>query len=216
MKVGEVTADQLISVTITKNDTSATLMSEPAFTVGEDLYVQPFRYNGAIISFDAPDINISMMALKEDSVPFFWQIVHIRKVVKDGQFYHCISCNMDGVRLNRRNAFRVFVGVNGDCIIMQNNKTIPVNVRDISATGIGILASEEYATDFGFGSKIRIFFNDEDMYFKVDVIARVVRTVAAEKAFIYGCEFTCMYPQLERYIASKQLKLKKEKRSGAK
>lgn len=208
MKLAEISNDELISVTISRGNTSASLVTEPAFVLGGDLYVKPFTYNNAIVSFDAPGLTISMMAFRDDAVPYFWKYVQIVKLIKDGEVYHCISSSMDGVKLNRRNAYRVFVGEDGECFVT-TNKSVSVTIRDISANGIGLMVYEEDASKFSFGMKIRISFSDSPMYFNADLMARVVRVIKSEKGCVIGCEFTAMYPEVSKYVAAKQLKLKK-------
>lgn len=212
MKLTEITNDMLISVTISRGNTSASLVTEPAFALNDELYVKPFTYNNAVVSFDAPGLAISLMAIKEDSVPYFWKNVTIIKQIKDGEVYHCISSGMDGVKLNRRDSYRVFVGEDGECFAT-TNKSVPVTIRDISANGVGLIVYEEDAKLFNFGAKLRITFSDNPMYFNADLMARVVRIVKTDKGYVIGCEFTQVYSDINKYVASKQLKLKKAKNS---
>lgn len=210
MRLAEITNDQLISITISRGNTSANLVTDPAFVSNDVLYVNPFTYNDSIVSFDAPGLSISMMALKEDSVPYFWQNIDIKKTVHEDEVYHCITSSIEGVRLNRRSAYRVFFGDEGDCFIPAVDP-LRVIIRDISANGIGLMVNEDDKDKFSFGLKVRVTFSDQSMRFSADIFARVVRVVKLEKGYVVGCEFAAVYPEIGKYVTAKQLKLKKEK-----
>ena len=209
MKLGEITTDYIISVTVVRGETSVSLSTDVLAQGSDCVYVNPFLHGDAMVSFDIPDIDISMMAVRENAVPFFWNSVTITKDKVNGQVCQCIRSTGDGVRLNRRTAFRVFVGIEGDCIVIDKNTMVPITVRDISASGIGFIVHSKEDPEFKFGSKVHIRYEDAEMRFKIDVIARVVRREEAEAGYIFGCEFACMYPQIEKYVAQKQLKKNK-------
>lgn len=210
MNLTEITEDYSVSVTVNKGDASGTFTSKPAFVVNGELYVQPFQHDNHIINFAVDGITIEFSAVKPGEVPFFWKNVVLTRKVHDGQLYHAISAATDGVKLNRRNAFRVFIGIDGTAVTVADKATHKVTVKDISSTGIAVITRDKENPEFNPGEQLIVSYTDEDFYMQIDVECRVVRIFTSDVGYVYGCQFARMYPRIEHYVATRQLKKKKQ------
>lgn len=206
MVISEVTADSILNVTATKGNMSVNLITTPAFTADGDLYAQPFLHDGNVVNFSVPGLAVELMAVKSGEIPVYFKSVSIAKTKYEGKVYHCISSDVLGVKLNRRNSFRVFVGERGEAMELTGGGRYDVTVKDVSSTGIAFVAKNADDSLFQSGDHVHIIFEDTTAYFKIDVVARVVRVLKIEAGVLFGCAFTRMYPQIDRYVAAKQMR----------
>ena len=211
MKLSEIAADSIINVVVSKEDSSISLTTTMAFYDEDILFVNPFMYEDSLVSFDVPDLTVDMMVVRENEVPYYWKRVHIGLMKVDGNTYHAISSRHTGVRLNRRNSFRVFVGEQGSACELRGGDTLPVIVKDISATGIGFLLQGVNEDIFSPGDQVHINYIDKEERFGIDVVGRVVRSFETEKGILYGCSFSKVYPQINKYVTDKQIHKRKSK-----
>ena len=206
MKIGEITKEANISVAVIRGDTSVNLSTTVLAVGGETLYVEPFMHNGACISFLAPDLRLEMIVSGMGDVPYYWKGISIVKEKYDNQVCHAIRCNVDGVRLNRRNSFRVFIGEKGSILEVPGEGQVNVTIKDVSAGGISFVTQGADAPEFKPGAHVHIKYEDREARFTIDVISRVVRRDEVENNYVYGCTFTRVYPQMSRYVAAKQIR----------
>lgn len=211
MKIQEIPEDSRINITVTREDTSAAFSSTIAHSFSDCIFVEPFMYEDNLIAFDTPGIIIEMVVTREGEVPYVWKSVQITKEVYENKVYHCIKAGTIGVKLNRRNAFRVFIGENGSAMEVPGNARLDVLVKDISSTGIGILIDDSLRCDLDVGKHVQVMFSDSVISANFNVTARVVRIVPVEdkNQHLYGCQFSKHYPQIDRYCAAKQIKNRK-------
>jgi len=204
MKVSEIEEGSSVSVWVKKDNTSAELPSVVTKVFEDCILAECFMHDDSLVTFDAPGLSIEMMVVKPGEVPYNFKNVKVTLVEYEGKRYHCMSTGTVGVRLNRRNAFRVFIGENGVASI-PGKKSTSVLVKDLSSTGIGFLVS---GTDdpFEIGGNVNVVFTDSTTGTTIDVTSRVVRVMEGEKETLYGCMFTKHYPSVERYTASKQVR----------
>lgn len=69
----------------------------------------------------------------------------------------------------------------------------PIEVFDISRTGIGFRSKSDLPLDFYFNAKLNLGGDDSSLYCVVKIIRRVE---AEDSCFVYGCEFIGMAPVL--------------------
>ena len=204
MEIYELTSAHKMSITIANARTNISLNSNIVFVEDNKLYVEPFVYEGAMLNFDSANVSISMIAYEEEKSPYLWQVVHITKEVRDNTPYHVISSNLSGVKINRRENFRLFLGIEATATLM-GGKAFDVIVKDISSSGFAVLVD--------MNSPIKIHKNDimqlefADKAFEEDFVlnGRVVRMDKTDKYLLYGCRLVAENPVIDKYIANKQL-----------
>lgn len=204
--------DSHVNLAVIRGETSVNLQSTPVYASEDDLFVEPFEHNGSCITFNSPDLTMEVLAVRPGEVPYLWKGVKVTKSQVDGHPCHCISSTVTGVRLNRRNSFRVFVGIEGSMMEMAGHRTAKILVKDISSTGIGFILDKPELEEFKPGTMLHITYEDPDMRFKVDVEGRVVRKAEIDNiSTLYGLHFTRLYPQIDQYITKKQLRDRNKK-----
>ena len=204
MEIYELTPEHKMSITIANARTNISLNSNIVFVEDNKLYVEPFVYEGAVLNFDSANVTISMIAYEEEKSPYLWQVVHIGNEIRDNTPYHVVSSNLSGVKINRRENFRVFLGLEGQATIM-GGRPFEVLVKDISSSGFAVLVDMTKPISVHKNDIMQLEFNDKT--FEEDFIlnGRVVRMDKTDKYLLYGCRLVAENPAIDKYIANKQL-----------
>ena len=204
MEIYELTSAHKMSITIANARTNISLNSNIVFVEDNKLYVEPFVYEGAVLNFDSANVTISMIAYEEEKSPYLWQVVHIAKEVRDNTPYHVISSNLSGVKINRRENFRLFLGIEGTATLM-GGKPFDVLVKDISSSGFAVLVDMNKPINVHKNDIMQLEFVDASFNEDFVLNGRVVRMDKTDKYLLYGCRMVTENPVIDKYIANKQL-----------
>ena len=102
--------------------------------------------------------------------------------------------------MNRRESFRLFLGLGAVVQIGSNKKAVNVILKDISENGFSFVEIEDIDAE---NLPVRLVFND--MKTGISLIGNIVRKVTVgEKKIIYGCTLTSCNIDVARYINEKQ------------
>ncbi|MFA9462783.1 MAG: PilZ domain-containing protein [Velocimicrobium sp.] len=143
-----------------------------------------------------------------------WMNPSIRLVKYKKEVYHCVSLNGAGTLYNRRESFRLYLGIKCPLFIATSKgmERHDVLVKDISNGGIGfILSNDEFSLPLH--KKVRVHLEDDS--FNMNLHIEIIRTVVLEEknATLYGCRYISPEILVGRYIMQKQGKKLKEMRS---
>lgn len=205
MEIRELTTDFKLSITISNQQSKKTLQSNIVYVSGNSVYVEPFTYNGTVLNFDSQQIAISMIAYQDEKAPICWKVVTVRKEVEEGVTYHVIESGVNGVKINRRENFRVFLGINGKAYVLGQNEKMDVIVKDISETGFAVLIPVATEIKFKRNDVLVIEFYDRGQEESFTLSGRIVRGESLEKYNLFGCRLIKDSHLVRRYIANKQL-----------
>lgn len=204
MEIYELTTAHKMSITISNARTNISLNSNIVLIEDNKLYVEPFVYEGAILNFDSANVSISMIAYEEEKSPYLWQIVHITRECRDNTTYHVISSNLSGVKINRRENFRLFLGLDGTATLM-GSQPFDVIVKDISSSGFAVLIDMNKPINVHKNDIMQLEFVDKSFDEEFVLNGRVVRLDKTDKYLLYGCRMVSGNPAVDKYIANKQL-----------
>ena len=187
MEIYELTPAHKMSITIANARTNISLNSNIVFVENNQLYVEPFVYEGAILNFDSANVTISMIAYEEEKTPYLWQVVHIAKETRDNTTYHVISSNLSGVKINRRENFRLFLGIDATATLM-GGKPFQVVVKDISCSGFAVLVDMNSPVSVHKNDIMQLEFVDKSFEEDFVLQGRVVRMDKTDKYLLYEIE----------------------------
>lgn len=205
MEIRELTPSFKMSITISNQQSSMTLNSDIAFVDGDKLYVTPFEHNGVMLNFNSNAVVLSMIAYQEEKTPYLWKIVHIARENIDGVNYHVITSDVVGVKINRRENFRVFVGIDGKASIIGKDVAFDVLIKDVSESGFAILVDITSEIKINKNEAVLIDFYDSSIDERFNLAGRVVRAEVSDRYILYGCRLLKDNDLMRRYIANKQL-----------
>lgn len=166
------------------------------------IFIEPIRINGKVLTFNASEsIAINIVMIRENKSPMVWKGVGVACVhEKSGNFYK-ITASGEGFEINRRGAFRLFVGISGVAQLGINRKAVDVIVKDVSENGFSFVSSEDMENVINM--PVRLVFNDFNKnYSLMGIIVRKV--IINETKVLYGCQLSVSNSQLEQYINHKQ------------
>lgn len=165
------------------------------------LYAEPIRIDGKRISFEATvTLSVSLVYIREDKNPVLWRGVGISTVHENGKAMYKITSAMEGYEMNRRGAFRLFLGLGGVAQLGVNRKAINVIVKDISETGFAFVGNEDMEVS---KTPVRLVFKDtEETISLMGIVVRKI--VVSEKKIIYGCTLSSANTDIVHYINNKQ------------
>ena len=203
MRIGEISLDSDISISVRRGDSSVNLKAVPVGVWGDALYVQPIMIRKSMLSFDAKDLVIRMLAIRENMVPYYWRNVVITKGRFEGKICHCIRSRTTGVKLNRRSSSRINIGGIGEVDYMNLSK-MRVTIKDISATGISFqVPNSASQMKFRVGDQAKVYFVDNEYHFSVNADVRLVRRTENHTSVTYGCQYMKVYPNIGSYVSAK-------------
>lgn len=149
--------------------------------------------------FDKVLVNVEYF--RENDLPVVW---HNATVINYKDEY-VLRVHSEGVRNNRRGAYRVAVAQMASCHI-EGQGTKQVMIKDISISGFAI-TDRKKELGFSIGDKVTISF--EDWGHKIRLAGRMVRVEPREDMIIYGFQICSQCNDLQSYINSRQRRNKK-------
>lgn len=165
------------------------------------IYAEPIRINGKLLSFNGNvQLSVNLVYLREEKNPIEWRGVGISTVYETGKAMYKITTVSQGFEINRRQAFRLFLGLGGVAQMGANKKAFNVIVKDVSENGFSFVGIEDMDC---VGIPVRLVFNDMKM--GISLMGTVVRkVVVSEKKIVYGCTLSSTNIDLMHYINEKQ------------
>ena len=150
------------------------------------------RINGKILSFNSSGggIMVSVYMIRDSKPPMLWKGVAVNSIREEEGTLYKISANGEGFEVNRRGAFRLFIGISGVAQLGTNRKAVDVIVKDVSESGFSFVGTEDMDNDFN------------QNYSLMGIIVRKV--VIGENKIVYGCRLGVRNANLEQYISQKQ------------
>lgn len=202
MLLQEMPADNKIIIELSIKGQKFEFPSKVVSQGNNSIFIEPIRINGKVLTFNASEsIAINIVMIRENKSPIVWKGVGVACVYeKSGSFYK-VSASGEGFEINRRGAFRLFVGISGVAQLGINKKAVDVIVKDVSENGFSFVSSEDM--DNVINMPVRLVFNDFNKnYSLMGIIVRKV--IINEAKILYGCQLSVNNSQLEQYINQKQ------------
>lgn len=155
----------------------------------------------ATVSFQSTKAFVDLYLFEDDTAPVVWENVIIKHARGDKGPCHVIMASKDGVKMNRRHAYRLDVHAPAN-ISIGRDRTSQMQgiVRDVSSNGFAIITTKE---DIRGGEEVRAeMFDKETAFMLVGVCVR--KRTMQDGRFLYGCKMRFDNPQLRKYINEKQ------------
>ena len=203
MLLHEMPEDNKLIIELSMNGQKYEFPSKVIRKASQNILIEPVRINGKVLSFNSSNggVTVSIFMIRDGKPPVLWKGVAVNSVrEEDGTFYK-ITANGEGFEVNRRGAFRLFIGISGVAQLGTNRKAVDVIVKDVSENGFAFVGYEDM--DDVINKPVRLVFTDFNQnYSLMGIIVRKV--VIGEKRIIYGCKLGVRNVNLEQYISQKQ------------
>ena len=173
------------------------------FQKNTDIFFNTVMIGDKPLNFSKTDIKVSLHCIRPDLAPVVWETVELKLVKSKSGYIYCYHGPINGTAVNRRNQFRMYVGTLGEAQIGTHSTATRVIVKDISATGIAIISSEDY--EVSQIDTVHIMYKDEKVNKRLNIHAQVVRkTELPDGRFVYGCCMGEENSEIEQYIQERQ------------
>lgn len=202
MLLQEMPADNKIIIELSIKGQKFEFPSKVVSQGNNSIFIEPIRINGKVLTFNSSEsVAVNIVMIRENKSPMVWKGVGVACVhEKSGSFYK-ITASGEGFEINRRGAFRLFVGISGVAQLGINRKAVDVIVKDVSENGFSFVSSEDMKNVINM--PVRLVFNDFNKnYSLMGIIVRKV--IINETKVLYGCQLSVNNSQLEQYINQKQ------------
>lgn len=195
--IDDIQAKDPVEIEILYNGKRRSFSSVAKEFIGDAVLIEPIMHGNKAVGF--PDAIKSRFSVVVRGTPFVWNDPKIRLVKYSGNLYHMVSLPGEGNYVNRRQAYRQYVGTEMPVTVIRQGGERDVHtvlVKDLSETGVGIVSDVLMNVD----DSVRIRISDEGYLLSVNAV--VVRVQENEKTRdkMYGCQFTEAIPKLSQYI----------------
>ncbi|MGN0161224.1 MAG: PilZ domain-containing protein [Lachnospiraceae bacterium] len=196
MNLNEVEVGKNIEIILNLDGRKLKFNSEVREILDDSILIDPVTQEDKTVGFAKHEAMVICVA--EENKPYMWNGVTIKLVKYNNEIYHQLIAAQPGAHYNRRRHYRQFVGVEG--MINNLDKTHPVIVKDVSATGCAFVSGD----DFEVGTDVIVSFSDADQNFVLR--CKIVRKqeVSEGKKIVYGCEMKLTNHKVEKYVNEKQ------------
>lgn len=203
MKLYELGTGEPVQVLVKVENASAEYDSTVTFGKEGILLIEPIRYDGKIINFSGDKVHISVIYMEDGIKPLIWEGCRMQTVQAGKEKYHAIVCKRDGMRWNRRQAYRQYLGLDGMLSIDSTRASHSVVVKDISATGVSFVGMPDM--NYLSMGPFHLTFEDKASRLKVQLSGMAVRQEPVDETkVIVGCTVKQSNLDLGTYVASKQ------------
>lgn len=161
-----------------------------------------------IVTFDGKDITYRMIAIVDEG-PMEWKDVGVVNLkLPDYGPAVVIASNRNGKPINRREGYRLFLGIPGTIGVDGAESKDSATIKDISVTGVGVIVKEAKA--YKRGTAVVVEFVDEKSQkpFRLpSVVARVEQMKDGRS--IVGCIQRIPSKDVVKFVYESQKKLMK-------
>ncbi len=208
MTSAEMEISHAIELEIFMNGKKTTLLTSVEQVIDTTVLLTPIQLNGKVVGFP-PDCTVNLLYVEENHV-FCWKNVKVKAVRYEKNVYHSVELIAEAEILNRRGAYRVFIGENMLLTSFTANgpKTYNVLLKDVSETGMAFYSKEE----FDVGRTVRLHLVVSSAH-ELQLSSQIIRIQNFEdrQDHLYGCKFLERNDRLITYLMKLQQDRQRQK-----
>lgn len=199
----ELTEGETIQIIASKNRSSVHYDTTVVCCKQGVILVEPIRENGIIINFQGADVRCDVAYMENGENPICWEGCTVQLVTIKDHKYHAVYTKKMSKKLNRREAYRQYLGLKGTLTLDGSRGGGSVIVKDISATGVAFVGDPKL--DMATVGSFQLDFDDIDCRLNVHLNAKAVREIQVdENKKVFGAEIKKANVDLNSYISTKQ------------
>lgn len=196
----------VVELEVKQASTKVSLKTTIEFKIDDMLLLEPVRIDGKVAGF-SDNVAVNLLFPRESKLNI-WYNIKVSVVKYNKNIYHAIKLEGDSTTLNRRQAYRVYMGHNHTIVTFTSTgpKNLDVLVRDVSDLGFAFITGEA----MNVGNVVRLHFPIDDSS-ELKLTAKIVRTESRERGeTLYGCKFS----ERNRILSEYLMKYQREKAKG--
>ena len=186
MTAADMQLEHSIELEIFMNGKKSTLLTTVEQVIGQTVLLTPIQINDKLVGFP-PNCTVNLLYVGENQV-FCWKNITIKAVRYEKNVYHSTELIGDAEILNRRGAYRVYIGEQMllTAFSATGPKTYHVNLKDLSETGMAFFSKEE----FDVGRTVRLHLSikkGQELLLSSQIIR--IQEFDNRQDKLYGCKF---------------------------
>ena len=209
MKLTDMELTHSVELEILHDGRKTTLLTSVEGMIGNSVLLTPIHLDGKIVGFPAY-LTVNLL-YPEDGQLFCWSNVSVKAVRYRGQIYHSVELPGNAILLNRRGAYRVYIGET-KFIYHRNHidtKMYEIFLRDISETGMCYMSKDHFEVGRPVHLLLRLSSGHE-----LSLRAKILwkrENPNRSTTFLYGCKFTEKSKFLNSYLMNIQQEQQRKK-----
>ena len=208
MTSGELQISHSVELEISMNGKKTTLLTTVEKIVGPTILLTAIQLNDKIVGFP-PDCTVNFLYVDENHV-YCWKHVNVKAIRFEKKIYHSVELFGDAEVLNRRGAFRVFIGETMllTAFTANGQKNYRVLVKDVSESGMAFYSQEEF--DVGRTVRLYLTLNKTN---QLQLSCQILRTQSFDDRIdkLYGCKFLEKNERLVKFLMRIQQERQRQK-----
>lgn len=195
--INDIKTDDAVEIEILYKGKRKTFPSVAKEFVDDAVLIAPIMSGNKAVGF--PEELKTRFSVVVKGTPFVWNDPKIRLVKYAGNMYHMVSLPGEGNYVNRRQAYRQYVGEEMPITLTRQDgarDVMTVLVKDLSETGVGIVSDAMMELD----DSIRLRISDEGFLMSINAVIVRIQEDKDKRDRVYGCQFTEKIPKLSQYI----------------
>ena len=195
--VNEIQMNDAVAIEILHNGQRRIFPSIAREFVDDAVLIDPIMVGTKAVGF--PEGIKARFSVVVKGTPYVWNDPKIRLVKYSGSMNHMVSLPGEGNYINRRQAYRQYVGAEMPITLTRQDgekDVLTVLVKDLSETGVGIVSDVKMDVE----DSIRLRISDSGFLMSINAVIVRIQEDQGKRDRIYGCQFTEKIPKLSQYI----------------
>ena len=205
--IGDIVIGDNIEVEVKIQGHTMSFTSQVVMIIDDILLISPIKSDDQTVGFSENCV-VSVLYNLNGRI-YRWKDIDLKLIKYDGLIYHSTVLEGKGQPYNRRNAYRLYLGM--EMLLYYNSSqgpaAISVNVKDISELGVSFITNEELELNRRFHLSFR------DGTTRLNLEGSIIRMEYMQHlgSYVYGCKFYDKNYLLSKYIARKQGEILRQK-----
>lgn len=208
MTAEELQPEHGIELEVMMNGKKTTLISSVEKTIGSTVLLAPIQIGGKVVGFP-PTCVVNLLYINDNQV-HCWKNIKLKAVRFEKRVYHSAELSGEAEILNRRGAYRVYIGEQMmlTAFSATGPKNYQVHLKDISESGMAYFSKEEF--DVGRTVRLHLVLKKGE---ELQLSAQIIRIQEYENRTdkLYGCKFIEKNSLLVGYLMHLQQERQKQK-----
>ena len=193
-----------IFVIAKEENRQTTLESTIINIIDGKIIANPFMVDNAIVQFSKSMVT-ELLIIRQADIPIYFQKIYIEQQKYHERTCHVITTNLPGIKYNRRSSFRM--PITSPIKINIEGTSIHATLKDLSNSSFSILIDKSKMLELH--KKISVEYSDQPNQKYFEFSGRPVRKAELQNYNLYGCIMEKRLPELDNYLAQKQLETRR-------
>lgn len=211
MRIEELTSEQSLALLVIAGGQQLDFNVDfiEAYPRKHMIVTTPVMKNDKIVSFNGKGVLIHLIATFPDKKPLVFQNVTVRTAKReDNTLCYTITTIAESKELNRRGAYRCYIGIDTHVRVGSNRSTIEATIKDVSVTGFSFAVTNsdrEFENGLGVHAVLNDYIEETMQSYSFHLLGNIVRHYELENGItVYGCHMPNRVIGLDKYLNEKE------------